>query len=143
MLDVSVRDINFEKLGYYECGSNWDNGTLPKFAIYKICGQCRLNCTTGEQRFAKLFVTGTRRPRPKSAFSRAIPRRQKNWLASPLVWVACFRLAGEASSLRRRARWRRQLAMKLTSTSRNRKESPREYIHIQCPWSFSRDKSVS
>lgn len=84
----------------------------------------------GKQRFAKLFATGTRRPRPKSAFSRAIPWRQKNWLASPLVWVACFRLAGEASSLRRRARWRRQLAMKLTSTSRNRKESPREYTFV-------------
>lgn len=108
--------------------ANWDKRTLPKFCD-KICGRCRWSNSRRivRRRAAKLFATDTRRLRPRSAFSGAISRRQKNWIASPLVWVACFRLAGEASSLRRRVRWRRQLAMKSTSTSRNRKESPREY----------------
>lgn len=65
--------------------------------------------------------------RLKSAFSGAISRCRKSRIARPLVWIACSRLAGAASSPRRRVRWRRRPATKLTLTSKSHRGSPREY----------------
>lgn len=82
-------------------------------------------------RSGKVGVTGNV-SRLKGTFSGAALNVVRTSFSSLVVWVAYFRLAGEASSPRRRAPSRRLPATKSTLISRNRRGLPRKYASSLC-----------